>query len=1212
MDYNNLSERCSMCGLGCNADKQCMPKGSDNPYIYFVGEAPGPEENKAGIPFIGRSGKMLHDVADEVGLNEDSCRFFNVCRCFPVVENADGSKGFRAPSKDEMNICKEFLFADIRSHKPKVIVTVGSTATRALLPNIGVGISTSRGKVYKFEDIYVIPTYHPSYILRNARNPKYLDDLKRDVKLARDISVNESIAGSYVNNLEDNRSKTVLCKSFKEFYEFCTDYIDDCNSIGFDVETNAEEVHSANHEIVGFSIAPNERIGCYVPLKSLDFVMSRADRRFIENKMKQILTSRNVIVYNCQHEYPATLNWIDTEISDIDDVFVMVKLMMGNADKYQGNGGLKAQSVEYLKYNDWSEDLDKYFTYLTTFSKPGIREEMESLLSNYYSGDDLISIMSTVEDIALNVVSKLPAGKVISYEYVPHKLIGRYGSIDSSVLFELKKYYEDWMDREGSELGINLHQGYKYWMMHHYCGFILERNGAFWNDKKATEIENWCNTGMHDSLRNMIASPLADPYIKSKMHDKFNIYLRDNYMTEILGQDYTPVRMYKSTMSVRCNNPDAERRLRSMSILPDKKGLYKIEMGNFRTLANGFLSSNPGMYETWYRSYIDKYVSEDHTVDEYKTIINPNATSSDFKQFVSSLLITDEIRVAKLYSELVKILEDPDFDIDYYKDFYIGDKKDNTVKFNREFNISVYKANNPRCEFRSTYDSNVLEFVHKLNTDERLSVSRKFYMFSKYISKNPAAFQAYKIKRAHTSAVGFELSSLDSESMNEIYELYLMCNIDVEDSSTWNDRFDWLVNYKRFKKFSKLISTYINGKVGRNNVYYVDRESYGNGDEFTRRGDLYSKDTKDGQMMMVQTQFRVNMADTGRWQCGWHNIPAGEAIKSIYTSRFKGGCIAMPDGSQMEVRTLAAECRDENLFKAFKDKLDIHRFFASKIYQVPYDEVQSWQRGLAKNAVFGMIYGESEKAFADIYLNGDLTQAKKVFDDMFLGFPKIKEYIERAQSQYKKYEKVTTITQRYIKLNDPRIDPNTMLRRSQNYPIQAAAADIAGIIMYKIVEYMRENNLKSKIIMYVHDSIEIDMHPDEVFKLADKIDYLFNVFPVEEWGVPVACDFPLGPSMGQECAMEEMVHDDDYNDVTIVLKGFVDDIDELVDIWKDEYSLVEYIDLDEYKEKDKEEYIPLSKMFLPKKAVVSMNAGNTRYKGSRKIHVVRRMQLCQD
>lgn len=278
----------------------------------------------------------------------------------------------------------------------------------------------------------------------------------------------------------------------------------------------------------------------------------------------------------------------------------------------------------------------------------------------------------------------------------------------------------------------------------------------------------------------------------------------------------------------------------------------------------------------------------------------------------------------------------------------------------------------------------------------------------------------------------------------------------------------------------------------------------------------------------------------------------------------------------------------------------------SKIYQTDYDKVESWQRGLAKNAVFGMIYGESEQAFADSYLNGDITQAHKVFDDMFTGFPKIKEYVERAQGQYEKYGKVTTITQRFLSLDDPRIEHNTMLRRSQNYPIQAAAADIAGIIMYKICEYIKENNMKSKIIMYVHDSIEIDMHPDEVFQLIDRINYLFNVFPSEEWGVPVACDVPLGPSMGQECEVEEMEHDDKYNDIMITLNGFIDDIDELIDIWKNYYSSVEYVDLEEYKNNDKESYVSYADMFLPTKAKVSMKMGKTRYKGKRKIHIIRK------
>lgn len=341
--------------------------------------------------------------------------------------------------------------------------------------------------------------------------------------------------------------------------------------------------------------------------------------------------------------------------------------------------------------------------------------------------------------------------------------------------------------------------------------------------------------------------------------------------------------------------------------------------------------------------------------------------------------------------------------------------------------------------------------------------------------------------------------------------------------------------------------------------------------------------------------------------CGWHNLPAGEMIKGILTSRFHNergetiGSIIMPDGSQMEIRSLMAASGDENLLHAFEEGLDIHRFFASKIYHVPYDDVAKWMRGLAKNAVFGIVYGESIKSFADRYMKGSTEEAQKVFDAMFEGFPKIKEFIDRAHSQFEKFGKVTTFTQRYININDPRADHNRLLRQSQNYSIQGGSEDLAGIIMYRLAKFIEDNNMKSKIFCFIHDSIECDICPNELLKLIDKVNYLFNVFPREEFGVPVACDVPVGPSMGQEIETEIVEMDEDYNEATLELKGYVDDIEEMLEIWSRAYKEVDI--LENNKDEYKKVYVERSKMFLPVKASISDKAGTYRDEGKMKVHI---------
>jgi hypothetical protein len=276
----------------------------------------------------------------------------------------------------------------------------------------------------------------------------------------------------------------------------------------------------------------------------------------------------------------------------------------------------------------------------------------------------------------------------------------------------------------------------------------------------------------------------------------------------------------------------------------------------------------------------------------------------------------------------------------------------------------------------------------------------------------------------------------------------------------------------------------------------------------------------------------------------------------------------------------------------------------SKIYNVDYTKVENWQRGQAKNAVFGMIYGESEKAFADIYLNGDLVKAKEIFDGMFIGFPRIKNFIERAQEQFKRYSKVTTMTQRYINIDDPKADYNRQLRQASNYVIQGAAEDIAGLLLYQLIKYINDNNMKSKPFCFIHDSVEVDYHPDELFELLVKTREIFNNYPQEVFNVPMACDVCFGTSMGDEIVMKDISYDEKYNDVTIKLNGFIDDIDNLLNNWRLVYKVVDVVD--DGKDNYEEVYISYADRFLPKKARITAYAGKTRNKGTMVVHVIRK------
>lgn len=343
-----IADNCNKCEICKYTIKKCDYRGTNNPVLYFVGESPGPQERVEGRPFVGRAGKYLFNIIDQFGLNDNNCRFWNTVLCYPAV-SAENNK-FRAPTMGEMNNCKHYVIEDIIKTKPKVIVTLGSSAIKAFMNDEKLAISKIRGtKIFlkldpnSDEEYLIVPTYHPSYLMRNPDNKKNHDEFKSDIKFAMSLSIDRNFARNDEEDNNDNDgeyrncpAKTIEIRTFKEFHEFCRKYIDSTDRVGYDVETNAKEVHSIDHRVVGFSLSPNKDIGCYVIFDSLDYTMNDRDKRLIEKELRKILSSKTVLVYNSQHELPVTLNWLDLDFSrNFEDLFIKVKLMNSDAISFK-------------------------------------------------------------------------------------------------------------------------------------------------------------------------------------------------------------------------------------------------------------------------------------------------------------------------------------------------------------------------------------------------------------------------------------------------------------------------------------------------------------------------------------------------------------------------------------------------------------------------------------------------------------------------------------------------------------------------------------------------------------------------------------------------------------------------------------------------------------------------------------------------------------
>jgi uracil-DNA glycosylase family 4 len=167
----HLAERAAVCvkcpHLAARRHTVVFGVGNPDAKLMFVGEAPGEDEDLKGEPFVGRAGQLLTKMILAMGLTREQVYIANIVKCRPDMP--PGASGNRKPTKQEMETCVPYLRAQIDVIKPAVMVALGATAVEGLVGPIGT-IGSLRGKFLEYRGTPLMPTYHPSYLLRNQSN----------------------------------------------------------------------------------------------------------------------------------------------------------------------------------------------------------------------------------------------------------------------------------------------------------------------------------------------------------------------------------------------------------------------------------------------------------------------------------------------------------------------------------------------------------------------------------------------------------------------------------------------------------------------------------------------------------------------------------------------------------------------------------------------------------------------------------------------------------------------------------------------------------------------------------------------------------------------------------------------------------------------------------------------------------------------------------
>lgn len=240
---------------------------------------------------------------------------------------------------------------------------------------------------------------------------------------------------------------------------------------------------------------------------------------------------------------------------------------------------------------------------------------------------------------------------------------------------------------------------------------------------------------------------------------------------------------------------------------------------------------------------------------------------------------------------------------------------------------------------------------------------------------------------------------------------------------------------------------------------------------------------------IINTSFNQTVTATGRLSSkepNLQNIPVrdelGRNLRKFFASRHDGGMLVSADYSQIELRLLADFSNTKSLIDAFKEEKDIHTATASKVFGVMEKDVTADMRRKAKAVNFGVIYGISEYGLAK-NVGCSPREAKEFIDAYFKEYPEVKKYMENAVLSARKtgYAQTLLKRKRYIReINSPNFGLRSFGERAaMNMPLQGSAADVIKLAMLKVYNRLKKENLKSKLILQIHDELIIDAVKEE-------------------------------------------------------------------------------------------------------------------------------------
>lgn len=411
--------RCSLCPKYCDDPHTGIVKvdsrGSDSPVILLVGEAPGKDESREGKAFVGLAGEHLNKMLAQAGVSQEMVRFTNGVRCFPHDQNLSP----KPPEYPEIVACLPYLFDEIDELKPKVIVTLGRSATEYLLDSTKLSISSTMnklsGNVYKVSvrstEYHVVPCFHPSADLRSGGI--YANRIVSALAFAKGLAVEEEVPVR-ANVLNDTLDAITYLKGLLRQYEEGK-----ISEVAYDLEYETSMSNDSNEadrlsnfdvfdttkKLVAASFATDTEEGFSIPLYNVD---SKVDVAAVEPYLREVISTIPIV---CHGFLKAEGPWTRQKLGVTPNLHRDTMLMSYAVYMRTRSHGLKGLARTLLGWSDWSTPTAAWLN------------------------------------------SQPPETR--SYRYMPVDVMGRYSAIDPVATLALKQFLEKKIDEE------NLWQTYK-------------------------------------------------------------------------------------------------------------------------------------------------------------------------------------------------------------------------------------------------------------------------------------------------------------------------------------------------------------------------------------------------------------------------------------------------------------------------------------------------------------------------------------------------------------------------------------------------------------------------------------------------------------------------------------------------------------------------------------------------------------------------------